>query len=113
MISLIGDNLFDGYLLCQLLCCEKCLTDSLSEGMTFFNPIRQDVLKLLLFMNKNYINKRRNIINVASKTTSHRILVKFQEFYSLTIFVTLSQSLDFLQRTENLGPTHKYRRLVS
>lgn len=57
MISMIGDNLFDSYLLSQLLCCEKCLTDSLSEGMAFFNPIRQDVLKLLLFMKKDYISK--------------------------------------------------------
>lgn len=57
MISMIGDNLFDSYLLSQLLCSEKCLTDSLSEGMAFFNPIRQDVLKLLLFMKKDYISK--------------------------------------------------------
>ena len=61
MISLIDDNLFHSYLLCQLLCCEKCLTDTLSEGMTFFNPTRQDVPKLLLFMKKEHISKRFNI----------------------------------------------------
>ena len=69
---MIGDNLFDSYLLSQLLCCKKCLTDSLSKGMAFFNPIRQDVLKLLLFMKKNYVSKKvqyLEIINAASKNT--------------------------------------------
>ena len=53
MISLINDNyLFDCYLLSKLLCCNKCLTDSLSDRMTFFNPIRQDTTKLFLFTKK-------------------------------------------------------------
>ena len=53
MISLINDNyLFDCYLLSKLLCRNKCLTDSLSDRMTFFNPIRQDTTELLLFVKK-------------------------------------------------------------
>ena len=88
-----SSRLFDSYLLSKLLCCEKCLTDSLIDRMILFNPISQDVPKMLLFMKKDYINKRLylEIMNAASKNMSNRILpiVSFAVFFCDTISKSL------------------------